>query len=175
MVGPGRHGVEIPFDEIPRIQKMLIKKCYNAGKKAITATQMLESMIEKPRPTRAEITDIANSVYDGTSAMMLSGETAVGKHPVEAVRTMARVAEKTEADIDYKKRFGAAQLDTSTVTNAISHATCMTAHDLEAAAIITVSKSGHTARMVSKFRPYTPSSPPPSPSRWRASFPFPGG
>lgn len=156
MVARGDMGVEIPIEDLPRVQKMLISKCYKAGKKVITATQMLESMIEKPRPTRAEVTDVANSVYDGTSAMMLSGETAVGKHPVEAVRTMARIAEKAEAAIDYKTNFKKSDLSSTSVTNAISHATCMTAHDLEAAAIITVSKSGHTARMVSKYRPSCP-------------------
>jgi len=156
MIARGDMGVEIPLEELPRIQKMLIKKCYRAGKKAITATQMLESMIRNPRPTRAEVNDVANAIYDGTSAIMLSGETAIGKYPVESVKVMAKIAERTEASIHYEQRFKQAELDTSTVTNAISHATCLTAIDLGAAAIISVSKSGHTARMVSKFRPSCP-------------------
>ena len=157
MVARGDMGVEIPFEELPRIQKELIQKCYRAGKKVITATQMLESMINNPRPTRAEATDVANAVYDGTSAMMLSGETAIGKHPIESLKTMARIAETAEDDIDYLEKFNQLKPDTvNNVTNAISHATCMTAHDLGAAAIITVTKSGYTARMVSSFRPACP-------------------
>lgn len=157
MVARGDMGVEIPMEELPAIQKMLIKKCYLAGKKVITATQMLDSMIRNPRPTRAETTDVANAVYDGTSALMLSGETAVGKYPVESVQTMAKIALSTEQSIDYKKIFEEVHIDFETnVTNAISHATCMTAHDLGAVAILTVSRSGHTARMVSKYRPACP-------------------
>lgn len=157
MVARGDMGVEIAFEELPRIQKMLIKKAYSAGKKVITATQMLESMIKNPRPTRAETSDIANAIYDGTSAIMLSGETAIGKYPVEAVKTMARIAEYTEDNIHYRKRFNMLEVDTSTdVTNAISHATCTTAQDLGAAAIITVTKTGGTVRMISKFRPSCP-------------------
>ena len=150
-------GVEIPFEKIPAIQKMIIEKVYKAGKIVVTATQMLESMIENPRPTRAEITDIANAIYDGTSAIMLSGESAVGKHPVEAVQAMTRIAQTTEADIDYKKRFDHfyQKSENRDITAAISHATVTTAHDLNAAAIVTVTKSGTTARMISKFRPYT--------------------
>ena len=157
MVARGDMGVEIDFTEIPKIQKDLIRKCYNSGKPAITATQMLESMTQNPRPTRAEVTDIANSIYDGTSAIMLSGESAVGKHPVEAVQAMTRIAQTTEADIDYKKRFDHFYQKTENrdITAAISHATVTTAHDLNAAAIVTVTKSGTTARMISKFRPYT--------------------
>ncbi len=157
MVARGDMGVEIDFTEIPRIQKEIIKKCCKAGKPAITATQMLESMIENPRPTRAEITDVANAVYDGTSAIMLSGETAAGKHPIEAVKTMAAVAEKTENNIDY-----AAQLKALTytgnigVTDAVAHAACVTAMDIGAKAIITVTKSGFTARNVSKYRTNLP-------------------
>jgi pyruvate kinase len=119
---------------------------------------MLESMIENPRPTRAEITDVANAIYDGTSAIMLSGESAVGKHPVEAVETMSRIARTTEADIDYKTRFNHFydKSGNRDITSAISHATVTTAHDLSASAIVTVTKSGTTARMISKFRPYTP-------------------
>ena len=157
MVARGDMGVEIPFEKIPAIQKMIIEKVYKAGKIVVTATQMLESMIENPRPTRAEITDIANAIYDGTSAIMLSGESAVGKHPVEAVQAMTRIAQTTEADIDYKKRFDHFYQKTENrdITAAISHATVTTAHDLNAAAIVTVTKSGTTARMISKFRPYT--------------------
>lgn len=156
MVARGDLGVEIPIEEIPPIQKKLIKKAYLAGKQVITATQMLESMVHSPRPTRAEVTDVANAIYDGTSAIMLSGETAAGEHPVEAVRTMARIARRAEQDIDYKKRFHMREEDHSGITNAISHATCAAAHDLSAVAIITVTKSGKTARMISKFRPATP-------------------
>lgn len=157
MVARGDMGVEIAMEELPRIQKMLIKKCYAAGKIAITATQMLESMINNPRPTRAEVTDIANAIYDGTSAIMLSGETAAGKHPVEAVATMAKIAKTTETAINYRKRFQENDPGSETsITNAISHAACTTALDLHAAAIITVTQSGYTARMISKFRPDCP-------------------
>lgn len=157
MVARGDMGVEIPMEEIPVIQKKLISKCYTAGKQVITATQMLESMTHNPRPTRAEITDVANAIYDGTSAIMLSGETAAGQYPVEAVRTMAKIARRTESDIDYRKLFSERKPEGfSSVTSAISHATCTTAHDLNAAAIITVTKSGSTARMISKYRPETP-------------------
>lgn len=157
MVARGDMGVEIHFERIPAIQKMIIKKVYEAGKIVVTATQMLESMITNPRPTRAEITDVANAIYDGTSAIMLSGESAVGNHPVEAVETMASIAVTTENDIDYKKRFNKFYAESSAIgiTSAISHATVTTAHDLNASAIITVTKSGTTARMISKFRPYT--------------------
>ena len=157
MVARGDMGVEIPFEELPHIQKQLITRCYSAGKRVITATQMLESMVRNARPTRAEITDVANAIYDGTSALMLSGETANGKYPVETIRTMAKIAERTEEFIDYRGLFNAAQpnLDKS-VINAISHATCTTAHDLNAAAIVTVTRTGSTARMVSRFRPATP-------------------
>jgi pyruvate kinase len=154
MVARGDMGVEIPFEELPGIQKSLIKKCYRGGKKVITATQMLESMIRNPRPTRAEITDIANAIYDGTSAIMLSGETTVGQYPIECLMTMVKIAEKTEAAIDYEKRFYNYEFDHErNVTNAISHATCTTAHDLDAAAIVTVTLNGSTARMISRFRP----------------------
>jgi pyruvate kinase len=158
MIARGDMGVEVPFEQIPAIQKMIIQKVYKAGKIVVTATQMLESMIENPRPTRAEITDVANAIYDGTSAIMLSGESAVGKHPVEVVETMARIAETTEADINYKSRFEHHNQRTENldITSAISHATVTTAHDLNATAIVTVTKSGTTARMISKFRPFTP-------------------
>lgn len=157
MVARGDMGVEIPFEQIPAIQKMLIRKGYNAGKQVITATQMLESMITHIRPTRAEITDVANAIYDGTSAIMLSGETAAGKHPVEAVRTMALIAETTEQDINYGHRLKSRPDDTGKdITNAISHAACTTAYDMGAAAIVTVTKTGGTAKMLSKFRPSCP-------------------
>ncbi|MCR4926258.1 MAG: pyruvate kinase, partial [Clostridiales bacterium] len=157
MIARGDMGVEIAFEQVPVIQKMIIKKVYNAGKQVITATQMLDSMMKNPRPTRAEAADVANAIYDGTSAIMLSGETAAGLYPVEAVKTMANIAECTENDIDFIKRFKTRQTAViSDVTNAISHATCTTAHDLGAAAIVTVTKSGKTARMISKFRPNCP-------------------
>lgn len=154
MVARGDMGVEIPNEDVPVMQKMIIKKVYNAGKQVITATQMLDSMIKNPRPTRAETADVANAIYDGTSAVMLSGESAAGKYPVEAVQTMARIAERTEEDIDYRKRFFAlSRTGKIEITDAISHATCTTAYDIGAKAIVTVTKSGRTARMVSKYRP----------------------
>lgn len=157
MVARGDMGVEIPFEQIPAIQKEIIHKAYNAGKQVITATQMLESMITNPRPTRAEITDVANAIYDGTSAIMLSGETAAGKYPVDAVKTMALIAETTENDIDYISRFKKRDdTEDPTITDAIAHATVTTAHDLNAAAILTVTKGGTTARTLSKFRPNCP-------------------
>ena len=157
MVARGDMGVEIEFEELPAIQKHLISKGYSAGKQVITATQMLESMMGNPRPTRAETTDVANAIYDGTSAIMLSGETAAGKYPVEALKTMARIARATEQNINYITRLKKREITTGQdVTNAISHATCTTAHDLGATAIMTVSKSGLTARMISKFRPSCP-------------------
>ena len=157
MVARGDMGVEIPFEKIPQLQKMLIKKGYNANKQVITATQMLESMIHNPRPTRAETTDVANAIYDGTSAIMLSGETAAGEHPVEAVKTMALIAETTENAINYKKRFYALETkSTINVSSAISHATVAAAIDLGATAIITVTKTGTTARMISRYRPECP-------------------
>ncbi|MEG0638984.1 MAG: pyruvate kinase [Clostridia bacterium] len=157
MVARGDLGVEIPLEQVPVIQKMLIHKVYTAGKQVITATQMLDSMMKNPRPTRAEATDVANAIYDGTSAIMLSGETAAGLYPVEAVQTMARIAMCAERDINYQKRFKERMPElTPDVTNAISHATCTSAHDLGAAAIITVTKGGRTARMISKYRPSCP-------------------
>lgn len=157
MVARGDMGVEIPLEDVPVIQKMIIKKVCGAGKVVITATQMLDSMMKNPRPTRAEATDVANAIYDGTSAIMLSGETAAGKYPIEALKTMVRIAVRTEQDINYLQRFKQREvMSNPDVTNAISHATVMMAGDLNAAAIITVSKSGRTARMVSKYRPYSP-------------------
>lgn len=154
MIARGDMGVEIPYEEVPVIQKMIIKKVYQLGKQVITATQMLESMIKNPRPTRAEATDIANAVYDGTSAIMLSGETAAGAYPVEAVKTMVRIAERTEQDVDYRKRFFHHDRKANPdITDAICHATCTTAHDLNAKAIVTVTKSGRSARMISGYRP----------------------
>ena len=156
MVARGDMGVEIPFEELPHIQKVLIKKGYMAGKKAICATQMLESMVNNPRPTRAEATDVANAIYDGTSAVMLSSETSVGKYPDIAVETICKIAEQTESVIDYRKRFNEQDTDPTNVADAISHATVTTAHDLRAAAIVTVTKTGNTARMISKYRPSCP-------------------
>ncbi len=158
MVARGDMGVEIPFEKIPALQKMIIHKAFEAGKIVVTATQMLESMVTNPRPTRAEITDVANAIYDGTSAIMLSGETAMGAHPVEAVKTMASIAETTEQDIDYVEEFNlnVQRHGKRDITSAISHATVTTAHDLNAKAIISVTKSGTTARQISKYRPTCP-------------------
>lgn len=157
MVARGDLGVEIPVEEVPIVQKMLIEKCYRNGKPVITATQMLDSMIRNPRPTRAEASDIANAIYDGTSVIMLSGETAAGKYPLESLEMMSKIAEKAENSMDYWKRFSKMQYDMmASVTNAISHATCTTAQDLKASAIITVTQSGHTAKMISRFRPACP-------------------
>ncbi len=157
MVARGDLGVEIPVEEVPIVQKNLIEKCYKNGKPVITATQMLDSMIRNPRPTRAESSDVANAIYDGTSAVMLSGETAMGKYPIESLEMMAKIAEKAEKSIDYWGRLSKIHYDlVGSVTNAISHATCTTAQDLKAAAIITVTYSGHTARMISRFRPTCP-------------------
>ncbi len=157
MVARGDLGVEIPMEEVPVVQKRMIKLAEAQGKHVITATQMLESMIKNPRPTRAEATDVANAIYDGTTAIMLSGETAAGLYPVEAVKTMARIAERTEQDIDYnsrmKRREHIANFD---VTTAISHATCTTAMDLKAGAIVTVTISGFTAGMISRYKPSCP-------------------
>ncbi|MDD5853472.1 MAG: pyruvate kinase [Lachnospiraceae bacterium] len=154
MVARGDMGVEIPLEEVPVIQKTMIKKAVAKGKHVITATQMLESMISNPRPTRAETADVANAIYDGTTAVMLSGESAAGKYPVEAVKTMARIAERTEQDIDYSGRMKKSTQDMKgDITTAISHATCTTAADLNASAIITVTMSGFTAGMVSRFKP----------------------
>ena len=157
MVARGDMGVEIAFEKIPHIQKLLIEKGYRAGKQVITATQMLDSMIKNPRPTRAETTDVANAIYDGTSAIMLSGETAAGLYPIEAVKTMTKIAETTENDINYAKRFRARlETENDNVTNAISHATVTTAMDLNAKAILTVTKTGGTAKFLSKYRPNRP-------------------
>ena len=157
MVARGDLGVEIPTEEVPVVQKMIIEKCYKNGKPVITATQMLDSMIKNPRPTRAESSDVANAVYDGTSAIMLSGESAAGKYPVESVRTMVKIAQKAEESINYAKRLSEMQFDMlGSITNAISFATCNTAVNLKAAAIISVTHSGQTAKMISRFRPSCP-------------------
>ena len=153
MVARGDLGVEVPLEDVPSLQKKLIQRGIAAGKPVITATQMLDSMIKNPRPTRAEATDVANAIYDGTSAIMLSGESAVGAYPVEAVETMVRIALRAEADMDYIRRFSRDTSAATDVTNAISHATVTSAHDLNASAIITVTKSGSTARILSRYRP----------------------
>ena len=154
MIARGDLGVEIAFEELPNLQKMIIKKCALAGKKVITATQMLDSMTHNPRPTRAETSDVANAIYDGTSVVMLSGETAVGAHPVESLETMVKIAVTAENNINYVSRFNQNKIKVDlNITDAISHATCTTAHDLGAEAIVAVSRSGYTARMISKFRP----------------------
>lgn len=160
MVARGDMGVEIALEEIPVIQKRMIKAAYTAGKQVVTATQMLESMVFHPRPTRAETTDVANAIYDSTSAVMLSGETANGKYPLEAIRIMVKIAERAEQDIHYRKRFFERSVNDVAhdidITDAISHATCLIAYNLNVKAIITVSKSGATARMISRFRPGIP-------------------
>ncbi len=157
MVARGDMGVEIPLEEVPVIQKEIIKKVYGTGKQVITATQMLDSMMQYPRPTRAEANDVANAVYDGTSAVMLSGETASGNYPLECVRTMVRIAARTELDIDYRKRFLQNKLPTEgSITNAISKATVNAAMELDAKAIVTVTESGRTAYMISRYRPFCP-------------------
>lgn len=157
MVARGDMGVEIPLEDVPGLQKSIIKNCVQSGKPVITATQMLDSMMKNPRPTRAEATDVANAIYDGTSAIMLSGETAAGAYPIEAVETMVRIALKTESDINYVSRFASGNFNAKTdITAAISHATVTSAHDLKASAIITVTKAGGTARMISRYRPDCP-------------------
>ena len=157
MVARGDMGVEVPLEEVPVIQKQMIRMAEKEGKHVITATQMLESMIKNPRPTRAEATDIANAIYDGTTAIMLSGETAAGMYPVEAVQTMVKIAMRTEQDIDYNGRMKRRELIGDVdVTAAISHATCTTAMDLKASAIITVTISGFTAGMIARYKPKCP-------------------
>ena len=158
MVARGDLGVEIPVEEVPLVQKVIIEKCNAVGKPVVTATQMLESMINNPRPTRAEASDVANAIFDGSDALMLSGETAAGKHPLESVETMARIAERAEAALHYDKLLGreGSVATRQTVTNAIGLATCAIAHALGAAAVISSTESGHTAKMVSKYRPQAP-------------------
>lgn len=152
MIGRGDMGVELPFEQLPAIQKRIITQCRLLGKRSITATEMLESMIHNPRPTRAEISDVANAVYDGTSAIMLSGETAAGKYPVEAVEVMAKIAEQTEKSIHYAKRFRNTDFHIKNMVDAISHTACSMAIDIGAKAIAVCSLSGMTVRMVSRFR-----------------------
>lgn len=154
MIARGDMGVEIPPEYVPVIQQKIIQKVYTAGKPVITATQMLDSMISHPRPTRAEATDVANAIFQGTSATMLSGETAAGKYPVQALQMMSRIAEHMEQNIDYNTIFKKTDRNENPdITNAIAHATCLTAIDLKASAILAVTKSGSTAHMMSKHRP----------------------
>ena len=152
MIARGDLGVEIPFVEVPAVQKKLTRKCRMLGKRVITATEMLESMIHNPRPTRAEISDVANAVYDGSSCIMLSGESAAGKYPVEAVKAMAQIAEYTEQHTDYKHRFLSTEYTGKDNLDSISHAVCSMAIDLNAKAIVVCSVSGKTAMLVSRFR-----------------------
>ena len=154
MVARGDLGVEIPAQDVPVIQKRMIKAAIAQGKHVVTATQMLDSMIRNPRPTRAEVSDVANAVFDGTGCVMLSGETASGKHPVEALQTMVDIVTTAENSTNYWKRFRKSTVDhTSSITDAISHTACLTAMDLKAAAILTATESGHTARMTTRYRP----------------------
>lgn len=152
MIARGDLGVEIPFEEVPAVQKHIITTCRMLGKRVITATEMLESMIHNPRPTRAEISDVANAVYDGSSAIMLSGETAAGKYPAQTVATMAKIAEETEQHIDYKQVFYTSQFEMKDIIDAISHSTCAMAIDINAKCIVACTMSGITARFVSRFR-----------------------
>jgi len=157
MVARGDLGVEIPAEEVPLVQKMLIEKCVQMGKPVITATQMLDSMIRNPRPTRAEVNDVANAVFDGTSCVMLSGETANGKYPTEAVATMARIVERAESAYEYTYvPYVEPQAGETDISDAITHAACTTAELLNAQAIITVTTTGETARLISRFRPECP-------------------
>jgi len=152
MVARGDLGVEIPFVNLPAVQKQLITRARELGKRVVTATEMLESMITNPRPTRAEISDVANAVYDGTSAIMLSGESAQGKFPVQAVATMAEIAETTENDINYNGRFHKDDIAIASIPDAVCHSTCSMAIDVEAKAIVACTMSGYTAKRVSRFR-----------------------
>ena len=152
MIARGDLGVEIPFEEVPGIQKHLITTCRLLGKRVITATEMLESMIYNPRPTRAEISDVANAVYDGTSAVMLSGESAAGKYPAETVATMSKIASEAEKHIDYKELFYTSNFQIKNIIDAISHSACAMAMDINAKGIVVCTMSGTTARFVSRFR-----------------------
>ena len=158
MVARGDLGVEIPAAKVPYIQKRMIKKCREMGKTVIVATQMLDSMIHNPRPTRAEVSDVANAVYDGTCCVMLSGETAGGKYPLEALRTMAEIVEEAEGGMDFWKKFqrGLAASSNSTISDAVTRTSCLMAADLGAAAILTATQSGYTARLISRFHPACP-------------------
>ena len=153
MIARGDLGVEIPFAELPMVQKSLTTKCRKIGKRVITATEMLESMINNPRPTRAEISDVANAVYDGSSAVMLSGETAAGKYPVQTIKAMSKICELTESSIDYTHKYQREEFNIQNSMDAISHSVCRMAIDIGAKAIVVCSISGKTARMVSRFRP----------------------
>ena len=158
MIARGDMGVEIPFETLPGLQKKFIRRCYRSGKMVITATQMLESMITNSTPTRAEITDVANAVFDGTSAIMLSGETAIGKNPSRVIAVMARIAEEAEKDFFDLGQHGAPvyENDETDMTNAVCDAACTVARDIGASSIITMTKTGYTAKRVSKFRPSQP-------------------
>ncbi len=153
MVARGDLGVEVPFEELPSIQKTIIKKCRICGKRSITATEMLESMIKQPRPTRAEISDVANAVYDGSSAIMLSGETAAGAYPVEAVKAMARIARQAEANTSYIAHIDENDYNINKLSEALAHSACTLAHDIGAKVIVVCTRTGGTARTVSRFRP----------------------
>lgn len=153
MVARGDLGVEVPFEELPSIQKTIINKCRIQGKRSITATEMLESMIKNPRPTRAEISDVANAVYDGSSAIMLSGETAAGEHPVEAVKAMARIAAQAEENTQYINYIKPEDYHIKTLSEALSHSACTLAQDIGAKLIVACTRSGYTAKLVSRFRP----------------------
>jgi pyruvate kinase len=156
MVARGDMGVEVAFKYLPAIQKDMISKCYRMGKIVVTATQMLDSMQHNPRPTRAEVSDVANAIYDRTTAIMLSGESAAGKYPVDAVKTMDRIAKRIEQDINYTHRLQQREDVKPNITDAVSHSTCLLAADLNATAIVTVTKSGRTAQMINKYRPASP-------------------
>ncbi len=152
MVARGDLGVEIPFVKLPAVQKAIIQKCRSIGKRVVTATEMLESMINNPRPTRAEISDVANAVYDGSSAVMLSGESAQGKYPVQAVQVMAEIAETTENDINYARRYHKEEISIRSTQDAVGHSTCSMAIDVDAKAIVACTMSGSTAKLISRFR-----------------------
>lgn len=153
MVARGDLGVEVPYEELPAIQKQIIRKCRISGKRSITATEMLESMIKQPRPTRAEISDVANAVYDGSSAIMLSGETAAGEFPVEAVRAMAKIAKQAEANTQYIAYISDSDYHVNSLSEALAHSACTLAHDIGAKVIVVCTRTGGTARTVSRFRP----------------------
>ncbi len=156
MVARGDLGVEIPFEKLPAVQKMMIEKCNAAGKPVVTATQMLDSMMRNPRPTRAEVSDVANAILDGTDAIMLSGESANGDWPVESVQTMAKIADEAEKKLSYETAVSRAKNHTPAVSGVISRAACNAANELKAAAIVTSTKSGATARRISQCRPECP-------------------
>lgn len=158
MIARGDMGVEVDFEKLPGIQKKLIKECCKAGKTVITATQMLESMTHSPAPTRAEITDVANAVFDGTSAVMLSGESAAGDYPVETVKAMAKIVSQAEEDAEEVNQYKFLEVETNDrdVSNAMGHAACTTAHDIKASAIVAITTSGYTAEMMAKYKPVEP-------------------